>query len=235
MKFPILMAMWKCKDEIGDKALEARCASRVDKMKEVIREYQRTLDPHDFRPLVEDVLRIPDVRKLIIGGTDEEFISCADVSRLPKFASQILEGRTAKLVALLPPDERQGDVLSLATVWFKCGFCRSLVDGTGAPRHQYQTSRDCFTGEQVGLVFGIRTLSRDWAKNFRFTFSETASNIARGLILNCGEDPRRITLAEMNSKFHRFAFYEGDRPVVRNWRETVSFTGFVRVRLVTVN
>jgi len=219
--------MQKCKRKIEDNALEARCISRMYKMKDVIREYQRTLD---FCSQVEDVLRIPDMRKVIKGGSDEEFVSCADTSRLPKLASQILEERTAKLVALLPSDREHDDALSLATVWFRCGLCYSLMDGTSAQRHTCRTARDWFTGEPVGATFNIGAPRRGkWAEDIGFTFSEAASNITRGLIFDCGEDPQRITLAEMNTKFHRFAFYEGGRLVVRNWRETVSFTGFVHV------
>jgi len=200
----------------------------MDKMKEVIRGYQRTIDPHDFCPSVEDILRIPEVRKVIIGGSDEEFISCADTSGLPKLGARILEERTAKLFALLPSDERRDDALSLAAVWFECGSCHSLMDGTGASKHQCPASRGWFTGEPASIR-RLRLATDRWAQHSKFTFSETASNIARGLILDCGEDPRRITLAEMNSGFHRFAFYEYGRLVVHNWRETVSFTGFVRV------
>ena len=220
--------MQSCKKEIEDKALAARCISRVDKMEDMIREYRRTLDPHDFFPSVEDVLRIPDIRKVILGGSDEEFISCANTSVLPKLASRILEERTAKILALLPSDERQNDALSLATVWLKCGSCHSLMDGSSAPRHQCPKSCDWFTGEPAD----IQTLKLDkWAENSRFIFSEADSKIAQGLILECGEDPRKITLAEMNSKSHRFSSYEYGRLVVRNWKDTVCFASFVRALL----
>ena len=160
---------------------------------------------------------------VIIGGSDEEFSSFADTSKLPKLASKILEERTAKL----------DDTLSLATVWFKCGLCYFLIAGTSAQRHRCQTARDWLTGKPVGPTFDIQTLKRrgKWDKKFRFTFSATALNLARGLILDCGEDPRMITLAEMNLKFHRFASNESGGLLIHNWREAVSFTSlFIRVR-----
>ena len=112
--------------EVEDKALEARCTSRVDKMRGVIREYRRTSGPHDFCPSVEDVWGVSDKRKVIINGTDEEFNTNADIGRFPKLISQILEVRIAKLLTLLPPGERRGNVLSLAAIWFKCLSCHSF-------------------------------------------------------------------------------------------------------------
>ena len=193
-------------------------------MREVIRGYRRTSGPHDFCPSVEDVWRFSDTRKLIINKTDEEFNTNADIGGFPNLISQILEVRTTKLLALLPSGERRDNVLSLAAIWFKCLSCHSFADGIDALGHQCTTPRDLSNGGPAGLTFDIRTLRQDkWPETFRFSFSAAASSVARGLILDCGEDPRSITLEEMNSKFHRFSFYEYGRLVVRNWKETVSF------------
>ena len=42
------------------------------------------------------------------------------------------------------------------------------------------------------------------------------------LILDCGEDPESITLAEINSKLHWFVFYENGELAAHNWAEIVS-------------
>jgi len=204
--------------------------ARVDKMRKVIRKYHRTLNPHDFCPSVEDVWRVPDMRKVIVDGTDEEFNSCADVSGLPWLAARILEQRTRKLFAKLPFDGKQSDALSLATVWFKCGSCRSLMDGSGAARHRCSTSRDRLTGELAGLTSDPRMLRRwEWVEGCKLAFSGAASAIAEALILDCDEDPESVTFGEMNSKSHRFALCEDGELVVRNWREAVSFAAFANV------
>ena len=73
-------------------------------MRVVVDKYQRSLDPHDFRPSMEGVCRTPDICKVIIDGTDEGFNTCAQEAtpRLPALTSQIFEERTAKVSALLP-------------------------------------------------------------------------------------------------------------------------------------
>lgn len=70
MEVLILDAMRTCKKRIEDKALRARCISRVNRIREIIDNYQRTLDAHD---LSFDGGRLADSGyTVIIGGTDEE-------------------------------------------------------------------------------------------------------------------------------------------------------------------
>jgi len=107
MRAHILDEMQWCKQKTEDKALRDRCVSRVEEMRAIIREYQRTLfHPHDFCLSMEDVGQIPDIRKAIASGTDEEFNICVDdvVSRLPGLTSNFLEERITKVLALLPLD-----------------------------------------------------------------------------------------------------------------------------------
>ena len=61
-------------------------------------------------------------------------------------------------------------------------------------------------------------------------FSKSASTVARRLILDCGEDPESITLAEINSKLHRFVFDRGAKPVARGWEDAVSSIDSVGIR-----
>ena len=226
--------MQTCRGEIEDKVLRARCLSRVSKMSTIAKKYHRTLHPHDFYLSVDDVCRFPDIRKAIIGGTDEEFNTCAEgvISGLPRLTSQSLEKRAAKISALLPSDERPDNVLSLATTWFECGSCNpSLLHGTKALGHQCHILRSWPPDGPVGEVTFDIHVGRGWcAETSKFTFSKVASAIARELIIGCGEDPESITLAEMNSKAHRFAVYENGALVARNWRETVCSTGSPGVR-----
>jgi len=223
----VLDALRACKKEIDDEALRTRCISRVNRMEMIVDKYQRTLEPHDFCPSMADVSRIPVVRKAIIDGTDEEFNACAEevTARLPGLSPKFLEERNAKLSALLPFRGRRTDALSLAIVWFTCKLCRgSLIHGTDALVHQCLGLQSGISTKPTSeAIFEFRVPSHGWrAGASGFRFSAVASNIARGLILDCGEDPETITLAEMNSKFHRFVLSEKDRLVVHSWRETVS-------------
>lgn len=230
MKNRILEVMQRRKKEIEDEALEARCVSRVDEMRAIIRKFRRTLDPHDFCPSMEDVWGVPDIRKVIIDGTDEEFNARANSSELPMLASKFLDERAAKISALVPFTERPDDILSLATVWFKCGLCESLLGGTSALGHHCPIAWDWPSRDSTGLPASTRVLRRGWCiENFKFSFSKTASAIARGLILDCGEDPERITLTDMNSKFHRFALSKNAKLAAYSWDETVRPSGLARV------
>ena len=125
MEARILDAMRARKQEIEYKALKDRCISRVTKMRTIVEGYRRTHHPHDFRLLLEDVCRFPDIRRVIIDGTDEEFDTRAEdvTSRLPELTAQYLEERTAKVSALLPFEGQSGNAISLATAWVKCGSC----------------------------------------------------------------------------------------------------------------
>ena len=235
MKVGILEVMRTCKKEIKNnvenKALEVRCISRVNKMRVVVGKYQRTLDPHDFCPAIEDVCRTPDIRKVIIDGTDEEFNVCAEeaTSRLPDLGSQILEERAAKLSALLPFNGEPANVLSLATAWFTCGLCNpTLMHSPDVLGHQRPIPLRQSPEGSIGIgeaTFNYHVPARCWyTETSKFGFSEVVSTIARGLILDCGEDPESITLAEINSRFHRFVFYEDRELVAHNWGGTVSST-----------
>ena len=239
MKVVILEAMRTCKEEIEIKAeikaLGARCISRLDRMGVVVVKYRQTLDPHDFCLTMEDICRTPDIRKTIIDGTDEEFNTCADevTSRIPELTSQILEERTARLSDLLPFNGG----LSLATAWFTCGLCGTApMYSADVLRHQCPMPWRQPPGESIAIgeeTFNYHVPARCWyTETSKFGFSEAASTIARGLILDCGEDPESITLAEINSRFHRFVFYHNGELVAHNWEETVSPTSCVGAYLL---
>jgi len=228
--------MRTCKQEIENKTLKTRCTSRVGKMVMIVIEYERTLEPYDFCPSTEDVCRLPDIRKVIIDGTDEEFNTCAKevTSRLPKLTSQLLKERTTKMSALLPFNGRSDSTLLLAKAWFRCGKCdnKSPMHATDALRH-YCSFLWCYPyGKSIGeATLDVYMQRRRWCGDTdRLQFSGVTSAIARGLILDCGEDPESITLTEINAKFHRFFICRSNNLVAYNWRETVGSASSVDVR-----
>jgi len=180
-----LEALQACKRGIENKVLEARCISRVNRMRVIVPKFQLTLDPHDFCPSMEDVCRTPDIRKVIIEGTDEEFNACAEgvTSRLPGLTSQLLKERTVKLSALLPFNEGPINILSLATAWFTCGLCNpTLMHGTDVLGHQCPITLRQSPEEPIGIceaTFNYHVPERCWyAETSKFRFSETSSTIA---------------------------------------------------------
>ena len=221
------------KQEIEDDALEDRCIFRLTKMKEIVKSYERTLNPHDFCPSTEDICMVPDIRKAIIDGNNEEFDTCADevMSRLPRLTSPLLEERIAKISALLPYKKRSDNVLSLAIAWVKCGSCNaSPMHATDALRHYCSIPQDYFSEKPIGeATFDAYVRGQAWCgQTATLRFSQPTSSIARGLILDCGDDSKNITWKEMDAKFHRFVRYECGNPIVQNWREMVGHTLFCR-------
>ena len=230
--------MRTCKQEIEDRILQDRCVSRLGKIGTIVKKYQRTLDPLGFFLLEEDIWKLPDIRKTIIDGTDEELEACAEevTSRIPKLTSQILEERTAKISALLPFTNRPDNGFSLATAWVKCGSCRaSAMHATDALNHYCPSSRRYPSGKPIGeTTVETYVMGRAWCgKSAKLNFSKVSSRIARDLILSCGEDPENITWAEINTKLHRFVLvdnYGYSSPIVGSWRYTVRSAGFLGVR-----
>ena len=233
MEVRILNAMRKRKQQIETIIPNDSRWFRVARIRKTIGFCQRTLDPHDFYPSGVDVCRFPDIRKVILYGTYKEFNTCAEelTSRFPKLTSQILEERTAKISALFPLAERPENALSLATAWFNCKTCSPLlIHGADALKHECPYPAANNNGVLACELTFDTILHGGWcAERSKFTFSETASTIARRLILDCGEDPENITLKKMNSKLPRFASHENGEIVVRNWREAVSYTGSIGV------
>ena len=91
MEPQILNVMRRCKKELEDRALESRYPSRIEAMRRIIDKYRRTLSPHNPYPSMEAVCQIPDIRKAIVYGTDEEFSTCPKevASGLPKLTFEI--------------------------------------------------------------------------------------------------------------------------------------------------
>ena len=235
MEARLLEAMQRRKKEIDDRPLKGHCIPRANRIGAIALEYQRTLNPHSFYLQMEDICQVSDIRRVVIDGTDEEFDACAEqlTSRLPKLTSQILEERTAKISTLLQFSERPDNVLSLATAWFNCGVCYQYLpmNGINVLMHRCPFPPHPPPGKPIReATFDSYVLKRGWCiEPSELTFSNFASTIARGLILDCGEDPESITLAEINSKLHRFVFYEDGELVAHNWDETVSHTSLLGV------
>ena len=221
MEAQILDAMYERKRRIKAEALDALRRSRVERMRTIVNAYQRNFSPHDFYPSVDDVCRIPDILKVIMEGTDEEFDACAGevTSRLPELTSQLLEERTLLLSALIPLGVRVN--LSLATTWFKCGLCNSrLIHGQEALKHECLRVQGSSDGLAGGTTFDT-ILRRGWCAD-DFVFSRCAFTAARELISECFADPESITLDEINSKLYRFILDEGGKRHMYSWMERVS-------------
>lgn len=222
------------KQEIEHETLKARCFSRVTRVGTITEGYRRTRDPHDFYPLLEDICRLPDMHRVIINGTDEEFDTCAEdvASRLPELTAQYLDERTVKISALLPFESQSGDAVSLATAWVKCGSCDSRpMHATDALKHYCPIQCSDSSEKPIAeATFDIYVPRRAWCGGAtKLEFMIGLSRTARELALNCGEDPGSLTWAEINTKFHRLVRHNGNYPVVYNWSEMVCPTGFTSV------
>ena len=236
MEARVLDAMRTRKQAIEHKAQKDRCISRVMRMGTIVEGHMRTHHPYDFHLLLEDVCRLPDIRRVIIDGTDEEFDTRAEevTSRLPELTVQCLEERTAKVSALLPFEGQSGNAISLATAWVRCGSCGMRpMHATHALNHNCSIPCSDSSSEKpiAEATFDIHVPRRAWCGGAtKLEFAADLFKTARELALNCGEDPGSITWAEINTMLHRLVRHNGSYPIVYAWSEMVCPTGFIGVR-----
>ena len=149
--------------------------------------------------------------------------------RLPKFTSEILEERITMVSPPLPVNEQSDNLLSLTTARFSCGlYYRHPIHGTDVP-----SNRQCLIlpsdppGKPIGeATLDLHTIGTGLVPRISqvYIFGSRFNYYSRIeiLILDCGEDPESITLAEINSKLHWFVFYENGELAAHNWAEIVS-------------
>ena len=217
--------------------LRERLESRTGKIEEIVSSFGSSLPhPHDFSPSAADICWIPEVRKTIISGTDEEFRDReAEVrSRISELSATWLEERIKVLLRLLPQDSPSTEHLSLATTLFDCKGCNEFGmrieaalshkcccdDDSRFSKFPNVASRRFFCYE-VGVPWNLRTAM--------FKYSGELSALVRAIVVECGEDPDTITTKEMNKKNHRFARFNADGSIsVLNWFQAVSSRACVR-------
>ena len=214
-----------------------RCQSRIERVGTVFDSFRFSLPhPHDFCPSAADVRWIPEVRKAIIDGTDEEFQDCeADLrSRIPELSVSWLEERRKFFLQLLPQDSPSLEHLFLATTLFDCPHCRgSGLRIEGALSHScynYFYGREHRAGFANAASAGAfyNQAGNPWDSGIaKFQYSAELSVLVREVLIECGEDPDTITTQEMNRRHHRFACFGRDGAItVLNWSEAVSWGPF---------
>ena len=223
---------------INDRLDAERCESRAARVEVIVNSFRLSLPhPHDFYPSSADVCWIPEVRKAIVDGTDEEFQECeANLrSRIPELSAAWLDERSKFFLQLLPQDPPSPKHLHLATTLFDCAKCCKfglhIEDALSHRCYNYGHSYDYGREVKAGFANGAsasafyRRTDIPWDSGFsKYEFSAKLSAIVREIIVQCGEDPDRITTQEMNRKHHRFARFgcrDGMIAVV-NWLEVVS-------------
>jgi len=209
---------------------EEKLGFRTGKIEEIVSSFRSTLHPHDFSPSTADVCWIPEVRKAIVSGTDEEFQDReAEVrSRISELSATWLEERKNVLLKRLPQDSPGVEHLSLATTLFDCKGCNKFGmrtekalshrcrydDDRRIPKFPNSTSRRYFCHE-VGIPWDLRIPM--------YRYSKELSALVRAIVLECGEDPDTITTKEMNKKHHRFvSFGKNVSIAVLSWSQAVS-------------
>ena len=210
---------------------EEKLEFRTGKIEEIVSSFRSSLPhPHDFSPSTADVCWIPEVRKAIVGGTDEEFRDReAEVrSRISELSATWLEERKTVLLKRLPQGSPGMEHLSLATTLFDCKGCNKFGmrteevlshrcrydDDRRIPKFPNSTSRRYFCHE-VGIPWDFRISM--------YRYSKELSALTRAIVLECGEDPDTITTEEMNKKHHRFVRLGANGSIaVLSWSQAVS-------------
>jgi len=221
-------------EHVNARLVAGRCESRIGRIRAIADSFRLSLPhPHDFSPSSADVCWIPEVRKTIVDGTDEEFQECeTDLrSRIPELSAAWLEERQKVFMGLLPQDSPTLEHLSLATTLFDCVKCHRfglrIEDALSHSCHSYnygREHRETFTNAASASTFFLRT-SPPWDSGFsKYEYSTKLSALVREVVVQCGEDPDTITTQEMNRKHYRFVRFgcrDGMIAVI-NWLEAVS-------------
>ena len=220
---------------IHDQLDSQRCESRIAKVENIADSFRLSLPhPHDFSPSKGDICWIPEVRRAIIDGTDEEFQNCEAGlrSRIPELSVAWLEERRKVFLQLLPQDSPSLEHFSLVTTLFDCTECptRGMRIETalshGCKRGygwRGNAPRETFSNDAGASTFQNEAdIPWDWG-HVKFEYSAERSALAREVALECGEDPDTVTIQEMNRKHHRIALFREDGTVaVLNWLQVVS-------------
>jgi len=210
----------------------ARWQDRIAKINKIVDSFRFSLPhPHDFSPSAADICCIPEVRKAIVDGTDEEFQDCkADIQpRIPELSTTWLEERRKVFLQLLPQNPPRPEHLSLATTLFDCMKCYEF-----GMRIEESLSHRCrcrhddeyrakFPSINSANVF-YSEVGAPWNSGLaEYRYSAQLSAFVREVVLECGENPDTITTKEMNRKHHRFVRFGRDGAItVLSWFETVS-------------
>jgi len=190
--------------------------------------------PHDFCPSTADVCWIPEVRKAIVDGTDEEFqgLEAELPSRIPGFSATWLEERRKFFLQLLPQDPPSLEHLLLATSFFDCMKCRESGMRTEDALSHYCRNYSYGYGSEHRVGFSCAASGGafydragiPWDSGFsKYEYSAGHSAVVREVVAACGENPDTTTTQEMNRKHHRFVRFGRDGAfTVLNWSEAVS-------------
>jgi len=211
-----------------------RCKGRIAAVKTIVDSFRFSLPhPHDFSPSTADVCWIPEVRKIIIDGTDQEFRDCkSDLrSRIPGLSAAWLEERRKFFLQHLPQDSPNLEHFSLATTLFDCMRCRkyglrieeAVSHGCYSYRHAKENEAD-FASAASASTFYIHAGSPWDSRYSKYQYSVERSTFVREVVVECGQDPDTVTIQEMKRKHHRFARFDlGGKISVLDWLEAVSF------------
>lgn len=208
------------------------CRTRVGQVKAIVELFRFSLPhPHDFYPSTADICWIPEVQKVIIDGTDQEFQHCkVDIqARISGWSTTWLEERRKVFMQLLPQDSPTVEDLSLATTMFDCERCpMHNMHIEEALLHYCYYFYDGGPGERLPNDIISRVYRSDvgspWDSEFsKYKYSAKFATLVRKAVLECGENPETITTREMSRKHHRFAYFRpGGTINLFSWHQMVS-------------
>jgi hypothetical protein len=224
--------MEECKAERIRAYLLRRQETRFIAMKEIVKLFKRSCHPNDFIPKPEEIFSLPDVKGILVDGTDEEFDTFKDglASQLPELRNRYLEKQYRRLQGKIPRriagssdnaaetsarSESHDFVPShqLATSWYTCkkyGSCGVFNSRDILVHSDLRPSDARFTSNGVDI--------RDYFDEY-LNYAPKASAMAKKMIIACGKDPKVTTIDEMDKLQARFvSLYRYQAKVVTWWR-----------------
>lgn len=193
-------------------------------------------------PQILDVALTEPFKSYVLGELDEEPIFMTDNDEFAKslehFTEDWNESRNQFLASLLPKSQNgpgrasakgkdkagsSAKALNLATTFFQCPSCVEPISYPRVLAHECQRQPSTQVNRRDAdpedlLVVSAAIYHRPWLCDCRdLTFDQEASNVARAIIHECGENPDEITAEQMDEKECRFECVRCSEPRKGRW------------------
>lgn len=183
---------------------------RVSLMERLVEKYTKTLEPNAIVPGIIDLILVDPFKRLIFNTPLTETLVMGNlIPLISEFSPRIAawkDNRAVFLESLVPTHKRSqlhshSNTLQLATTFFQCAWCREAVSYPRILIHRclYNIHSDTNTidGEEGDLRYIKRETSWN-PENTSVSFYEEASHAANMIVSAIGQQPRAITMKEMD-------------------------------------
>jgi hypothetical protein len=206
--------------------------SRMFILENLVKEYTSTQPRTKPLPKAVDIAALEPFYSLIFSPMDiilEEFKSnvIGFQTELTDLCDKWVKSSSELLVRLLPKSFATNPDLHLATIFFRCRWCREPISYPRVLKHECLTMNHSRTSDESDdELLQASNLYHPW--NYggeQVTFHEEGHLCAKEIISVCGQDPDSITLSEMDDLDYRVECLHCAHPsrgrLVMKWKTAV--------------